>query len=233
MGRSLESAPIWLGHHPAPRAPPPLSKEMSPPMGSSIRAISLSPAPPCTRAQRSSPISPLPATSYHARSGLYLAPYRAYNPSIGRWLSRDPLGEKGGLNLYAYVGNDPVNRVDPFGLFPRGPWNRGRCCNTSRGVEWASVVGRGWIMLQSGDCVGLFDGKDCEGMTCGGGFYYVHGLAVGPWATRGCDSKPNTNGPWATDPTTRDPGGLSPTERGMGGYGDTPPNYIYGPRSPK
>src|ERR1700730_1653619 len=232
MGRSLGSTPIWLGHHQAPRSPPPLSKEMSPPMGSSIRAISLSP----TAVYQGAALFPDFAFTghyYHARSGLYLAPYRAYNPSIGRWLSRDPLGEKGGLNLYAYVGNDPVNRVDPFGLFPRGPWNRGRCCNTSRGVEWASVVGRGWIMLQSGDCVGLFDGKDCEGMTCGGGFYYVHGLAVGTCATPRCDSKPYTNRRWTPDPTTRDPGGLSPTERGMGGYGDTPPNYIYGPRSPK
>lgn len=34
----------------------------------------------------------------------------------GRWLSRDPLGEAGGINLYAYCGNDPVNRHDPLGL---------------------------------------------------------------------------------------------------------------------
>ena len=38
-----------------------------------------------------------------------------YNPSIGRWLSRDPLQEKGGLNLYANVGNNPINSVDPDG----------------------------------------------------------------------------------------------------------------------
>ena len=39
-----------------------------------------------------------------------------YNPQLGRWLSRDPLGEAGGFNLYAYCGNDPVNRHDPLGL---------------------------------------------------------------------------------------------------------------------
>lgn len=39
-----------------------------------------------------------------------------YDPRLGRWLSRDPLGEEGGLNLYAYCGNDPVNRHDPLGL---------------------------------------------------------------------------------------------------------------------
>jgi RHS repeat-associated protein len=54
---------------------------------------------------------------YHARSGLYFAPYRAYNPTIGRWLSRDPIGERGGLNLYEYVSNDPTVDFDPLGLF--------------------------------------------------------------------------------------------------------------------
>ena len=34
----------------------------------------------------------------------------------GRWPSRDPIGEIGGLNLYGFVGNDGVNQVDPLGL---------------------------------------------------------------------------------------------------------------------
>jgi hypothetical protein len=35
---------------------------------------------------------------------------------VARWLSRDPIGENGGFNLYGFVGNDPVNFVDPLGL---------------------------------------------------------------------------------------------------------------------
>lgn len=41
---------------------------------------------------------------------------RYYNPSTGRWLSRDPIAERGGPNLYGYVGNSPSDRVDPLGL---------------------------------------------------------------------------------------------------------------------
>jgi RHS repeat-associated protein len=41
--------------------------------------------------------------------------YRFYNPSTGRWLSRDPIGEQGGKNLYGFVQNNPENLIDPHG----------------------------------------------------------------------------------------------------------------------
>ncbi|WP_026603574.1 RHS repeat-associated core domain-containing protein [Methylomonas sp. 11b] len=47
--------------------------------------------------------------------GLYLTNYRAYDPNTGRWLSRDPIGENGGTNLYAYTEGNPINFVDPMG----------------------------------------------------------------------------------------------------------------------
>jgi RHS repeat-associated protein len=48
--------------------------------------------------------------------GTYYYGYRYYAPDTGRWLSRDPIGEKGGINLYGMVGNDAVNRSDYLGL---------------------------------------------------------------------------------------------------------------------
>jgi RHS repeat-associated protein len=49
--------------------------------------------------------------------------YRSYNPSTGRWLSRDPIGEAAGLNLYGMVDNSPVTSVDRDGqqIFPNYP----------------------------------------------------------------------------------------------------------------
>ena len=52
----------------------------------------------------------------HTASGLNLMQFRAYDPNLGRWLSRDPIEEAGGSNLYRYVGNSPVNFYDPFEL---------------------------------------------------------------------------------------------------------------------
>jgi len=55
---------------------------------------------------------------------LSLTHFRAYDPDLGRWLSRDPLEDaelEVGANLYAYVGNDPVNYIDPEGLSPITP----------------------------------------------------------------------------------------------------------------
>jgi len=39
-----------------------------------------------------------------------------YHPDEGRWLSRDPIGERGGAHLYGFVSNDPINGVDYIGL---------------------------------------------------------------------------------------------------------------------
>ncbi len=60
---------------------------------------------------------------YDRDTGLVLFGYRNYDPEIGRWTSKDPIGLSGGTaDLYAYCGNDPINNVDPTGLFDSAYW---------------------------------------------------------------------------------------------------------------
>ena len=51
-------------------------------------------------------------------TNLYDYGLRFYSPALGRWINRDPIRERGGLNLYAMVGNSPTNYGDEFGLSP-------------------------------------------------------------------------------------------------------------------
>ena len=54
---------------------------------------------------------------FHEPSGLYFALNRAYDPESARWLTRDPIAERGGLNLYAYANGNPVSYTDRSGLY--------------------------------------------------------------------------------------------------------------------
>jgi RHS repeat-associated protein len=58
----------------------------------------------------------------HGLSGLNLTTFRAYSPSLGRWINRDPIGERGGVTLYGYVDNSPVDYLDPSGLLQSDPF---------------------------------------------------------------------------------------------------------------
>jgi RHS repeat-associated protein len=53
---------------------------------------------------------------YDVVTGLYYFRARWYDPVVGRWLSKDPIGISGGLNFYAAFENNPVNTIDPSGL---------------------------------------------------------------------------------------------------------------------
>lgn len=54
----------------------------------------------------------------HQTSGLNLTKYRAYDSNTAKWLSRDPLAEEGGINLYEYASNNCLTITDPLGLCP-------------------------------------------------------------------------------------------------------------------
>ncbi|MDZ4261543.1 MAG: RHS repeat-associated core domain-containing protein [Pseudomonadota bacterium] len=73
-----------------------------------------------------------------ADTGYYNYGYRYYSPELGRWLSRDPIGEEGGANLYLMASNSPVNEIDKLGLQieldinwkPPGVWQGGILTST-------------------------------------------------------------------------------------------------------
>jgi RHS repeat-associated protein len=54
--------------------------------------------------------------------GMYHYKARVYSPTLGRFLQTDPIGYTGGINLYGYVGDDPVNHTDTGGLTPGDPY---------------------------------------------------------------------------------------------------------------
>ncbi len=53
---------------------------------------------------------------YDKETGLHYNYFRDYDSSSGRYVESDPIGLKGGSNLYSYVDGNPLSRVDPFGL---------------------------------------------------------------------------------------------------------------------
>jgi len=61
-------------------------------------------------------------------TGLYYYRARYYDPMEGRFIQKDPIGFEGGINLYGYVQNNPINKTDPSGLkescdCPGGKWS--------------------------------------------------------------------------------------------------------------
>jgi RHS repeat-associated protein len=95
----------------------------------------------------------------HQASGLYLTLNRAYDPYSGRWLSRDPIGEHGGINQYVYAGDDPVNFVDRTGKDPLiGATVGGIAGAIYGGFGAAATSGASWKSIAAGAFAGGFVG---------------------------------------------------------------------------
>jgi RHS repeat-associated protein len=66
---------------------------------------------------------------HHSQSGLYYYGYRFYVPELQRWLNRDPIGERGGRNLYAFCKSNPISNFDIDGrILPILPWITDKLC---------------------------------------------------------------------------------------------------------
>ena len=110
-------------------------------------------------------------------SQLLYARQRWYDPTIGRFLSQDPIGFAGGLNMYTGMANNPINNVDPSGLLKRyttGP-NKGQIIFTpvgqpglagqglNGGGKVYSTMQGGYITTDRGRRVDVFQNKRIEG----------------------------------------------------------------------
>ena len=94
--------------------------------------------------------------------------YRYYNPSTGRWLSRDPIEEQGGVNLYGYVRNNPINYGDALGL--------------KQVLIWASayIPAKTFVFLfwNGGDPDAIYSGDGRSGPQIGGSSRAYHLLTI-------------------------------------------------------
>ncbi|UCG04932.1 MAG: RHS repeat protein [Desulfobacterales bacterium] len=79
---------------------------------------------------------------YDDETGLHYNWNRYYDPKIGRYLTPDPIGLPGGINLYSYVLNNPINALDTEGLFMGSALSRGFGILFGRTAQEAAVAGQ-------------------------------------------------------------------------------------------
>ena len=77
---------------------------------------------------------------YERETGFYYYGYRHYVPSLCRWLTQDPIEEDGGLNLYGFCGNNPIDRYDALGRsWADWVYCMGNCVDKWR-YDWAQMM---------------------------------------------------------------------------------------------
>ncbi len=85
---------------------------------------------------------------FDSETNLQFSRARYYDPSSGRFLSEDPIKFDGGVNFYRYVGNDPTDSTDPYGLLQL-------CCRVARSVYWLGIKGcHCFLKLSDGTTLG-------------------------------------------------------------------------------
>ena len=106
---------------------------------SSYNGFGLGVTAPADGSGMADPVDPIGFGGQHGyyhdyTTGLYLLTHRYYDAGAGRFINRDPIGYKGGINLYGFAGNNPVNESDPSGYQAQPDW-----MELERGIERAGT----------------------------------------------------------------------------------------------
>ena len=116
-----------------------------------------------------------PGQYYDEETGLHYNYHRYYDPATGRYMTTDPLGLEGGLNLFTYVDNNPINFLDILGLAKyRVYWS----------VESVSYLGmggaeiKGLVIAMNKNAQGLYDAIEFKGLFLGVSVGSPYGVTV-------------------------------------------------------
>jgi RHS repeat-associated protein len=113
---------------------------------------------------------------------------RTYDPNLQCWIHRDPIGEQGGINLFQFVGNNPINLVDPYGLEAGFTYHMDGRMTIGDNVPLGTTTD----YLMVGTLAGLLTGGTADALLAGGGFLsggsLISSVTVGSIGGLGADA---------------------------------------------
>jgi len=116
---------------------------------------------------------------YYDQADVLGYPLRVYDPRSHGWTSEDPIGEAGGMNLRGFVGNNPINNIDPDGLDSMVPGVNGTYNNSVPALTLTGTLG-GPVTASYPPLDSLFiiGGMTMGGMAAGGYIEYAPGTLL-------------------------------------------------------